>query len=246
VRRKEIRGITNDAPQQTRTKMCSAKNNGSSNTHVIYLHGFASGPGSTKAVYFETQLKKMGIAVDVPDLNEPSFFNMTLTSQLEIIDRCIEKSGASDLILIGSSMGGLLATLRASCARLRALVLLAPGFGLPRRWTQMLGEDGLARWRDAGETQVFHWGMNADTRLSYDFIDDALQYVTDGLKVDVPTLVFHGKHDDTVPVQESIDFASHNQSQVVLHVLDDDHNLIDTLERTWLTTREFLESEKLI
>ena len=40
---------------------------------VIYLHGFASGPSSTKAVYFARKLEALGINTTIPDLNWPEF-----------------------------------------------------------------------------------------------------------------------------------------------------------------------------
>jgi hypothetical protein len=39
-------------------------------TGFVYLHGFASSPRSTKAVFFSEQLTRLGAPVDVPDLEE--------------------------------------------------------------------------------------------------------------------------------------------------------------------------------
>src|SRR5262249_47460262 len=147
----------------------------------------------------------------VPDLNQPSFEEMTLTSQLKAVSSALMTLSYSDLVIFGSSLGGLLAALYAqSCAEARALVLLAPGFGLPRRWGDRLGPDGVDRWQSQGYTEVFHYGYNRNTRLRFDFIEDALKYDTDNVKISVPTLVFHGRNDQTVPVAESIRFAEYN------------------------------------
>jgi predicted esterase YcpF (UPF0227 family) len=51
--------------------------------HVIYLHGFASSPGSSKATRFGRELKQRGIPYDCPDLNEPAFETLTVTRMLE-------------------------------------------------------------------------------------------------------------------------------------------------------------------
>jgi|LakMenEpi03Aug12_release.lakeMendotaPanAssembly.Ray.scaffolds.fasta_scaffold170731_2 esterase/lipase len=211
-------------------------------TKVLYLHGFASGPSSTKAQYFVNRLNERGIETLVPDLNKPTFTEMTLTSQLEVACDCLKQFGQNDrLVIIGSSMGGLLATLMAqSVIPLHALVLLAPGFGLPRRWTQMLGENGLAEWRETGSMEVFHHGLNANTRLDYNFIVDAERYATDFIRVNVPTIVFHGKNDETVPIEESVEFEKHNPENVRLEILDDDHQLIKSLDQIWSATDLFL------
>jgi len=46
-----------------------------------YLHGFASGPGSTKAQFFRARIAEHGIALEIPDL-APDFAHMTVTGML--------------------------------------------------------------------------------------------------------------------------------------------------------------------
>ena len=167
---------------------------------------------------------------------------MTISSELQIIDDLIDSLCSDDsLLLFGSSMGGLLATLKAQQSpQLRGMVLLAPAFGLPRRWTQLLGAQGLDKWRADGYTEVFHYALNRNARLSYEFIVDAQRYETDNLSVSVPTIVLHGKKDETVPVAESIHFAELNPDLVELHLLEADHALLEPLESMWATISQFL------
>ena len=213
----------------------------------LYLHGFASSPASTKATFFKSRLSELGAEPLVPDLNRPSFEEMTLTSQLKAASDALVGLDYSDLVIFGSSLGGLLATLYArGCTQARALVLLAPGFGLPRRWNDRLGPQGVDHWQSQGYTEVFHHGYNRNSRLRFDFIVDALKYDTDNVKVSVPTLVFHGRHDQTVPVEESIRFAESNPGLVKLHVLDDGHDLIQPLDHMWQITRSFLQEMQLL
>jgi len=211
-------------------------------TTVLYLHGFASSPASTKATFFNGRLEGLVNSVLVPDLNGRSFRSMTISSQLEIIQSALAGVDPGDrLVVIGSSMGGLLAVLCApGCPNLEALVLLAPGFGLPRRWTQLLGSTGVERWKENGHTEVFHHGLNRESKLDYGFLIDAERYRTDGLTVNVPTLVFHGQHDETVPISESLEFARVNCDLVDLRILDDGHELIEPLEEIWAGTIRFL------
>ena len=95
---------------------------------VLYLHGFASGPSSGKAQWFRRAFAERGIELEIPDLVEGGFENLTITGQLGVIERAAKGEPVS---LIGSSMGGYLAALYASrhpeAAR---LVLLAPGVSL--------------------------------------------------------------------------------------------------------------------
>src|ERR1700693_2492947 len=104
---------------------------------VLYLHGFASGPSSSKARYFREHLERAGAIVEVPDLAAGDFEHLTITGQLEVIGRVV--SGAA-IPIIGSSMGGYLAALYASRhPEVPKLVLMAPAFGFARRWAERLG-----------------------------------------------------------------------------------------------------------
>ncbi|HNA74697.1 MAG TPA: YqiA/YcfP family alpha/beta fold hydrolase, partial [Candidatus Obscuribacter sp.] len=81
---------------------------------VLYLHGFASGPSSRKARFFHDQFSKRQVPCVVPDLNYPSFFDMTLNSQLALVRQeahALRERFDDKLIVIGSSMGGLLAAM---------------------------------------------------------------------------------------------------------------------------------------
>ncbi|MBV9404994.1 MAG: hypothetical protein JO211_06600, partial [Acidobacteriaceae bacterium] len=49
---------------------------------VFYLHGFGSGPGSQKAQFFSEKLQRLGIRIEIPDLNEGDFPHLTVTRQL--------------------------------------------------------------------------------------------------------------------------------------------------------------------
>lgn len=211
----------------------------------VYLHGFASGPKSEKALYFAEHLRQNDIQVAIPDLNLPSFRKMTLSSQLKIANELLEGRNEKSVLLFGSSMGGLLSTiLSLEHKSVAGLVLLAPGFALERRWQTLWGEDALERWRRDGFLNVHHYAYDKEMKLDVSFLDDALSYKTDGLIVSVPTLVVHGEHDDVVPIEESRRFADENPGLVDLHVLNDDHFLMADLDGIWRLVRSHLESMK--
>jgi len=104
-------------------------------TRVVYLHGFASSPLSGKAQFFRRKFEALGIAMEIPQLDEGRFEELTISSQLAVIERAV---GEQPAILIGSSLGGYLAALYASRhpSRVSKLVLLAPAFQFPRRWRE--------------------------------------------------------------------------------------------------------------
>jgi len=196
---------------------------------TIYLHGFASGPSSKKAAFFRQRLPEM----ELPDLAEGDFEHITITGQLQLIDRL---AAGQPIALIGSSLGGYLAALYAARhPEVAKLVLLAPAFGFARRWAAM--EDTTA-WRRTGYKEVYHYSQNRMCRLSYQLMEDALRY-EDFPPFAQPALMFHGTRDDVVPATFSQEFAA-THSNARLHLLNSDHELLDALDEIWLKTEPFL------
>lgn len=215
---------------------------------VIYMHGFASGPSSTKAVHFDSKFKELGVEMIIPDLNYPSFESLTLTRQLNSVRELIEKvSHDVPIILIGSSMGGLIAALAAESRKtVAALILMAPGFGIEKRWTRLVSDEGRINWEKNGVLDVYHYATKSNQPLGYSFVKDLTNYSTQELRVNVPTLVFHGTNDDVVPFDGSVRFAQANQELVKLIELDDGHELIAPLDQIWSTSQSFLCEHQLL
>jgi pimeloyl-ACP methyl ester carboxylesterase len=180
-------------------------------TRVLYLHGFASGVSSRKALLIEDRLKAAGAHVDILDLAEGDFEHLTLTGQLGVIERAASGEPVS---LVGSSMGGYLAA--------------APAFALARRWAEFFGAARMEQWRSDGFTNVFHYGDGRERRLGYQLLDDAARY-EDYPEVVQPTLIFHGAHDDVVLPESSQYFAA-NRPHVHLEILDSGHDLLNVLD----------------
>ena len=104
-------------------------------TRIVYLHGFASSPHSSKAQFFLRKFAALGVPMEIPILDEGRFEELTISGQLAVIERAV---GDQPAILIGSSLGGYLAALYANRhpAQVEKLVLLAPAFQFPRRWRE--------------------------------------------------------------------------------------------------------------
>jgi len=209
-------------------------------TPLLYLHGFASGPGSNKARYFRQFLERAGREVEVPDLAEGDFAHLTLTGQLRVIGRAA--AGASPrgpVALIGSSMGGYLAALYAARhPEVERVILLAPAFGFARRWREHLGADAVAQWQARGTMEVYHYGEGRPLDLGYQLLTDADAY-EDYPDVQQPTLIFHGAQDDVVPPQYAAEF-SRGRPNVRLEILDSGHELLDVLDSMAPQVLDFL------
>jgi pimeloyl-ACP methyl ester carboxylesterase len=205
---------------------------------LVYLHGFASSPGSTKASFLRFRLLDLGLLLEVPEL-APDFRNMTITSQLAIVEPILERGPT---ILLGSSLGGYLATLLAERHpdSIAGLVLFAPAFGFLARWERRLGSDAMARWRSEGTLDVFHYGKEREEPLSIELIDDARAY-PEQPEVRCPTLIFAGRRDDAVPLDAVERFAEARPERDLV-VLDAGHELTEVLEPIWQLTHGFLAS----
>lgn len=195
-------------------------------TPTIYLHGFASGPGSSKARYFRDLLQHAGREVQVPDLATGDFEHLTITGQLAVIG---ESAGSGPLDLIGSSLGGYLAALYAARHQeVRKVVLLAPAFGFAQRWPERLGPAQLESWRRSGTIDVFHFADGRNRKLGYQLLADGERYEAYP-EFSQPALIFHGSHDEAVPALYSQQFAA-NHPNATLEVLDAGHDLLNVLD----------------
>lgn len=204
--------------------------------NIIYLHGFASGPASRKARYFQERFLERGIELKVPDLARGDFEHLTITGQLKVL---AEVAQAGPVSLIGSSMGGYLAALYAARhPETERVILLAPAFAFPTRWPERLGPERMASWRRNGTIPVFHYGDGLERDLSYGLIEDGARY-EDFPEVRQPALVFHGRNDAVVPVAASEYFAK-GRENVRLEIVESDHELGNVLGLLWTAAESFL------
>ncbi len=201
----------------------------------LYLHGFASSPCSQKARFFRDRLAERGFQLQVPDLAPGDFEHLTITGQLAVLTAAAR---GRPVALIGSSLGGYLAALYAARhPEVQALILLAPAFGFARRWQEFLGPR-MAEWKRSGFLEVYHYGEHCNRQIAYGLFEDALRYEEYPL-ITQPTLVFHGKNDQTVPAVYSEQFAT-QRPNVQLSLLDSGHELVDVLPQIWEQAGPFL------
>lgn len=209
-------------------------------TRYAYLHGLASSPLASKAVRLAAAFEARGLALERPDLNVPSFGELTVTAMLGAVDRMAAGGAPGDRwCLVGSSLGAYVTALWAARNpdRVDRVVLLAPAFDLPSRWPVLLGPAVLGRWRregwiplpDAtGTPTPFHWGFN----------DDVDRYPSVP-EMSCPALVVHGTRDEVLPVEGSRAYAAARPRCRYVEV-DDDHRLLGALDRVEAETLAFL------
>eukprot|EP01087_Luapelamoeba_hula_P018085 TRINITY_DN5780_c0_g1_i1.p1 TRINITY_DN5780_c0_g1~~TRINITY_DN5780_c0_g1_i1.p1 ORF type:complete len:235 (-),score=36.90 TRINITY_DN5780_c0_g1_i1:6-710(-) len=219
-----------------------------------YLHGFASSSASKKGVYLQNVFQaKYGLQLELPDLNYPSFGQLSYTNALTVIDRLDAPASRDEKwCLIGSSMGGYLAARWAELHpdRVHKLVLLCPGFDLASRWPVMLGGLAMRQWEKYGHLKLPD-SKGVPTEVHYDFFLDTKRHPTFPQPA-CPVLIIHGNQDNIVPLESSKRFMSQHQQhqqhqQRRLIEVDDGHELMNpaVLTRIATETASFLELKEL-
>jgi len=213
---------------------------------VVYLHGFASSPQSSKATFFKEQFAGEGVTFLCPDLNQPAFSTLTVSRMLQQLETRISSLPPEEIVLIGSSLGGFVAVEAAARQAGRArhpisrLILLAPAVELEwDRWSEV-GPGGVERWRKAGDVEVFHYALDRPERLKFGFYEDAERYHPASRRLALPMLIFQGRQDESVSPEIVVAF-SQCQGAATLHMLDDAHQLKNSLDVIWRETARFLE-----
>lgn len=202
---------------------------------ILYLHGFASGPKSTKGVAFENHFAARGIAIERMDLRVPSFEHLRLSAMIDMVQAALGDAS----IVIGSSLGGLTAARVAERdPRVRALILLAPAFQLVTRWREQLGAEW-DEWRTRGWREVDDYATRGKSKIDFGFIEDVERIDVGYPDVRVPTLILHGTRDEVVPIERSRTFAS-GKDFVRLVELDDGHELVGSLPTLLAESEAFL------
>jgi predicted esterase YcpF (UPF0227 family) len=204
---------------------------------LLYLHGFASSPGAAKARALGSALEPTASIV-VPDLNLPSFAELSFE---RMVERAIEVAAASKPdVVLGSSLGALVALAAASRASIVApLLLVAPALGFARRWASQLppGE---------GPVPFHHFAEGREIPVHRAFFEEMAAIRAD----EAPSqrvVVVMGRRDETVPCEivreawngwvESGRLALGSRYE---EIADGDHGLVAHVEHIARVARELL------
>ncbi len=216
---------------------------------IIYLYGFASGPFSEKARFFEHKFDLIGSPFQIFDYipTAQDFYRIRPSRLVKNLHEFIEKNFSDRrIVLFGSSFGGLIAAWYASIhpTKVAKLILIAPALQFTSEFIAETLETTLSQWKNNGDVLVEHYRFNGKIPLSFSFIEDLINNPPPKFsfqKFPISTLIFHGKDDAVVPVQWSIDFALDNHL-VTLNLLTGDHQLLNQKQAMWNSIQSFLVS----
>jgi pimeloyl-ACP methyl ester carboxylesterase len=207
---------------------------------VFYLHGFASSAKSSKAIFLSGKFAARGIPFETPDLNEPDFATLTVSRMVAQVVAAID-AGAGQVALIGSSLGAFVAVQAAlqRPAVVARLVLLAPALDVGTNSMPGLGEDGLDRWKASNALDVFHYAYGRMIPIHYELYADAGRHDSMNAALTMPVQVFQGRRDTSVD-PDMVERWSRARPDVELHMVDDDHQLLASLDYIWREMDRFL------
>jgi uncharacterized protein len=208
-------------------------------THVLYLHGFGSGPKTAKGTALGRRLADITRSYAIPDLEAGDFFSLTM-------DRICERAAAAvaalpddgaPVLVIGSSLGGYTAALLAAQGRIPrvdAVLLIAPAFGFSELWAERLGAEGIAAWRRAGHRLFFHHASEREQPLGVGFLESVEKLPGFPLAPEIPVAIVHGRRDDTVDWRMSRRYAD-QEADIEFHLVDGDHRLTEPRHEDLIT-----------
>ncbi len=158
-------------------------------TTILYLHGFASSPRGRKAKLLREILEPEGFRFVAPDLNRPSFEKL----DFEAIAAAALDAARADppAVVVGSSLGALVALEIARRGAMSPLVLIAPAFALAARWTSRLPPGDPLRF--------FHHEELSTMPIHRAFFERMAGVEPERDPPPVPVTIVMGRKDESVP-----------------------------------------------
>jgi pimeloyl-ACP methyl ester carboxylesterase len=221
---------------------------------AILCHGFLSGKRSTTNKTLTRLLNAQGIATFAFDFfgqgdSEGPFEALTTTTavaQAHAALDLVREKGFRRLGLMGSSFGGLVATLTAAQRHdLACLALKCPVVDFAEELRLTLGDAEMAAWRSTDTIPNIMGGAER-IRLRYAFYEDCLRRIAyePAKTITAPTLIVQGDQDECVPLHQSQQLAAALTCPNRMELLPDadhqftksaDFNRMTTLIADWLT-----------
>jgi len=180
---------------------------------AVLCHGFLSSKTSTTNNTLTRMLTERGIATFRFDFfghgeSQGPFELITNTLAVEQTQAAldlVQQKGYRKIGLMGSSFGGLVATLVASQRTdLACLALKCPVVDFAEELRLEFGDEDMAQWKVTGTVPDILGGPNR-VPLHYAFYEDCLRRIAykPAESITAPTVIVQGDHDEHVPLHQS-------------------------------------------
>jgi pimeloyl-ACP methyl ester carboxylesterase len=158
---------------------------------ILYLHGFASSPSGRKVSALRSILEPSGFEIVVPDLNVPSFRDLDFDA---IARRAHSEWNRCDPeVIVGSSLGALVALEASRRGAGAPLLLIAPALGFGKRWIEKL---------PPGDPLLFfHHGEQSELPIHRRFFEQLAILDTDREPPTERVVILMGDRDESVPFE---------------------------------------------
>ncbi|HEX9983378.1 MAG TPA: YqiA/YcfP family alpha/beta fold hydrolase [Thermoanaerobaculia bacterium] len=155
---------------------------------VLYFHGFASSPASAKIVALRPLLEP-DIELHTPDLNRPDFEHLDFE---QIVAHVLEEGRRIEpRVIVGSSLGAIVALEVVRRGLVAPLVLIAPAIGIGHRW--------MTKLPDGDPVRVFNHARGEDAWIHRAFFEQLEKLDCDAEPPASRVTVIMGRADETVP-----------------------------------------------
>jgi pimeloyl-ACP methyl ester carboxylesterase len=195
---------------------------------ILYLHGFASSPDGRKIALLREALPPADFRVVAPDLNRPSFERLDFEAMVSEAVRVAE--AARPAVVVGSSLGALVALEAARRGIQAPLVLIAPALGFGPRWTEKLAP--------GDPVSFFHHGQGRELQIHRRFFEQMAHVDADRDPPRAPVAILMGQKDESVPYDGVLEVWKRWEKSGLLaagsHFIgipDGDHGLLAFVDR---------------
>ncbi len=195
-------------------------------TSILYLHGFTSSPTGEKATRLRELLTPLGIRFNAPDLNVPSVEAL----EFEAMVLCAMEAAAADApsVVVGSSLGSLVALEVIRRGVHAPVVLIAPALGVAVHWIDHVAD---------GDPVLLYEGTEDECRVHRRFFENMKAVTCDDRAPATAVTVFMGREDESVPFEKVREVWEGWESSGLLvpgsrfvEIEDGDHSLAGSME----------------
>lgn len=158
--------------------------------NVLYFHGFGSSPSSQKVLALR-ELFGSVVALNSPDMNVPSFERLDFEAMVKLaLD---EARHTPPHVIVGSSLGALVALELVRRGVAAPLVLIAPAVGVGERWGSRL---------PAGDPiEVFNHARKGKVKIHRAFFEKMGEIRPEADAPSSRVAVIMGRNDESVPFE---------------------------------------------